>query len=220
MSEQTLQEAQRREAKQAARFDISPPWTEEVPPADDASAQSGDALCSVRKLIRFLDHAPIPGLLPRLFSQTTHDKDPSQGRQVSALDVYRFAEAIENDIQTERARQEKSRLSLGHLLGESIFRNATEVYPGDEYVPFLTEEPSNVKVRAFNLSSGEPTATLIDQTEGDRTYCALGVRSSPEVTEWFVAWQPVAGILTDGYIFDGVALDELCHFAESSGERP
>lgn len=217
MSEQTLQEDCLREIKQARN--TPPSWTEEVPPADDASAQSGDALCAVRKLVRFLDHAPIPGGLSRLFSQKAHDKDPSQGRRVPALDVYRFAEAIEKDLQTERSRHERTRLSLGHLLGLAIFRSATEVYPGDEYVPFLSEEPSNVKVRAFNLSSGEPTATLIDQAEGDRTYCALGVRSSSEVTEWFVAWQPVAGILTDGYIFDGVTLDELCHFAESSEER-
>lgn len=216
MTEQALQEEALREAKRAARRE--PSWTEEVPPADDASAQSGDALCSVRKLIRFLDHAPIPGWLARLFSQKAHDADPSQSRQVSALDVYRFAETIEKDLQAERSWNERTRLSLGHLLGESIFRDATEVYPGDEYGPSLSEEPSNVKVRAFNLSNGEPTATLIDQTEGDRTYCALGVRSSPEVTEWFVAWQPVADILTDRYIFGEATLDELCHFAESSGE--
>lgn len=218
MSEQTLQEMHLQEVQQAVRFE--PPWTEEVPPADDASAQSGDALSAVRKLIRFLDHAPIPVWPLRLFAKRAYGKDPSLGRHVPALDVYRFAETIEKDLQTERARHERTRLSLGHLLGHSIFRNATEVYPGDEHGPFLLEEPSNVKVRAFNLSSGEPTATLIDQTEGDRTYCALGVRSSSEVTEWFVAWQPVAHILSDGYFFGGVTLDELCHFVESSGERP
>lgn len=214
MTEQALQEEALRQAKRAARRE--PSWTEEVPPADDASAQSGDALCSVRKLIRFLDHAPIPGWLARLFSQKAHDADPSQGRQVSALDVYRFAETIEKDLQAERSWNERTRLSLGHLLGESIFRDATEVYPGDEYGPFLSEEPSNVKVRAFNLSSGEPVGTLIDQAEGDRIYCALGVISSPEITEWFVAWRPVASILSDGYFFEGVTLDELCHMESAT----
>lgn len=213
MSKQTLQEMHLQEVHQAVRSEPLP-WTEEVPPADDTSVQSGDALSAVRKLTRFLDHAPIPGWPPRLSSKKAYRKDPSLGRHVPALDVYRFAETIENDLQTERAWNERTRLSLGHLLGLSIFRNATEVYPGDEHSPFLSEEAWDVKVRAFNLSDGEPSVTLIDQTEGDRTYCALGVISSPEITEWFVAWQPVTHILGDSFSFSGVAFDELCSMGE------
>lgn len=166
--------------------------------------------------MQVINDAPFPTWRERRAARKSNPNDPTGGAKVTVYDVCMAAEELEREITHMDEENERTRLSLGQLLGALIHVHSTDVYVSNEKSPDLATDSMCVRARSFNLSSCEPSAVLVDQDYDGLTYCALGVTDEKRVEwEWFITWRPLSHFLNKRFDFGGVNFNELASIGGS-----